>query len=378
VERCIVEWCHIYNFEDSYGEWSAIYGSYSYGVGWVHTVYGYAAVAWIQKILPGTVNFTYVKAEFVITGDPGPIRPLYEGAAVVVDGTDWVRNNNAAVNSGTYLETSTPKTGSSTLKFLIQSGNPTYPNATVTLKNITLRGTGVNPFAPETEAETEQQQALDEAFDDIKNALQADPEADISSLITTYQGEIEDAFGVEFANDPTADAWSASVVALHFARLGLEAAATAFEQWVEAEIEAQDLCRTINRFDLFQRIMGEMTFHNRLEPQINIAFTEGPLINVYHRPIPIDGMKECVQLVDSTEIILDQIDEEDDCPTGTTFSRQAYERDVSNNLISSGRQAVMTPNNLIHELGHSLDNFSGFGVKLIGSILNAIDNARFC
>lgn len=165
-----------------------------------------------------------------------------------------------------------------------------------------------------------------------------------------------------------------SLVSLHFARLGMEATARAIEQWVEAQISQQSLCKTINRFDLFKRAFGAITLLNSAETRLNIGYVSGQTIKAFQRPIPIAGYKECVQLVGEDEVILAQVPNGTNCPTGTTFSREAYQRDANGALVASGRQGVMTPNNLIHELVHLLDGLSGFGYKKIGSMLNAIDN----
>jgi hypothetical protein len=246
-------------------------------------------------------------------------------------------------------------------------GSPLYSGRLVSIQ---VSGTGVNPFS----AAAVQQQALDSAFTNLKNALQANPSADVTTQVSAYKTAIQNAFGVVFDKESSApEDWS--LVSLHFARLGMEATARAIEQWVDAQISQQSLCKTISRFDLFKRVFGTITLLNSAETRLNIGYVTGRTIKAFQRPIAIAGHKECVQLSGSDEIILAQVPNGTLCPAGTTFSREAYQRDANGVLIASGRQGVMTPNNLIHELGHLLDGLSGFGDKKIGSMENAIDNS---
>ena len=198
----------------------------------------------------------------------------------------------------------------------------------VLIKSMEIRGTGVNPFAEDGSHDAaDQQAALDEAFDDIRDALQTDPEADIDTLVADYQDIIETAFGVTFSKEITtpqvADDWG--LIALHFAHLGLEATAEAFERWVEAEIVNQYLCQSVDRYALFRRITGGLELKNVANEASNAALTTGKTISI-------------------------------------------------NRIPDGNRQWIMTPNNLIHEIGHSLDNSSGFGTAKIGSIQYTIDD----
>jgi hypothetical protein len=194
-----------------------------------------------------------------------------------------------------------------------------------------IHGTGVNPFTPE---ETEHEAALDDTFAAIRDALHTNPEADISALVTDYKEAIESAFGVTFDKEETdpqiADDWV--FISLHFARLGLEATAKAFEQWVEEQIMDQNLCKSVDRYALFQRIMGNVRFRNMTAVQSYVAenkfVTEG---------------------------------------AGSVRAIAIYRR-------SSGGQWYMTPNNVIHELGHWFDTNAGLGHKRLGSLEYSIQD----
>jgi hypothetical protein len=56
------------------------------------------------------------------------------------------------------------------------------------IKRITLRGTGTNPF---TLDEDGHQLALDTTFATLRDALQNDPEADVSAGIAVYKDATE-------------------------------------------------------------------------------------------------------------------------------------------------------------------------------------------
>jgi hypothetical protein len=244
---------------------------------------------------------------------------------------------------------------------------------TLIISKLVVQGTGINPFNLD---ETTHEDALETAFTDLRDALQTNPVANVSVEIAAYQDAIQSAFGVTFDKEITspqvAEDWG--VVSLYFAHQGLEATAKAFETWVESQLA--NSCIPVDRYALFRRVMGNMTFTNKIAPQINIAETGGHSISVFWRPIPIPGKTECVLVdpEDKSETILAQIDNGQACPSGFTFSRQAYQRVNNQALISGDHQGVMTPNNLIHELGHAIDGFAGFGVKKIGSIQSAIND----
>lgn len=199
---------------------------------------------------------------------------------------------------------------------------------TIKLTRLLVRGTGVDPFCSACVEEAEYQHNLDTAFADLKTALQNNPtaaEADpvIATPLNNYKTAIQTAFGVTFSTESGASDWG--VISLHFAHLGLQATAEAFERWVENYIELNNLCGSVGRFDLFRRVMGQMTLMNAAEEQDNVALTTGATIRVYRKP-------------------------------------------------GANRQWVMTPNNLIHELGHSFTRATGYDTVLIGSIEQALQN----
>jgi hypothetical protein len=153
-------------------------------------------------------------------------------------------------------------------------------------------------------------EGLENTLAAIRAALQANPNADISSLVAAYKAAIEGAFGVTFTA-PTGDAWV--FISLHFARQGLEATAKAFKLW------AQGAGAIVNRYDLFKRVFGIFEIQNIGEPN-DAAAAEVRLSNI---------------------VVFQQ---------------------------SDGDQWYMTPNNLIHELGHLFDAKAGFGYKKVGSL----------
>jgi hypothetical protein len=186
------------------------------------------------------------------------------------------------------------------------------------ITKLVVRGTGANPF---TLDEDSHQSALDDAFTDIRTALQANPSANITTLVGDYKDAIHNAFGVTFDAESGADDWADSdnVVALHFVRQGLQAVAEAFQKWVE-----KDSCTAVDRFELFRRVTNGLILKNLATEASNVAKTEGSIIKV-------------------------------------------------NRVPNGNRQWKMTPNNLIHELGHFLSRSSGFGFSLLGSIENELN-----
>lgn len=371
------EWCHTFDFTSSNHNWTIYnsgsphpYGRYVSGSGYEDTDSD-PGIILIERILPQPTVITSLK---LIASTPCPIGGTWRFELVSSVGNlplsgGWGQSTFTQTNPSGWgnigkirVALDTNRSGSS---------NPAWPGF---LHTVEIQGTGENPFSTAVQP----QQTLDDAFTLLRNTLQATPEADLTSQIDAYKTAIQNAFGVTFEVESGApENWGA--VSLHFARQGLEATARAFENWVTAELGQQGLCKTIDRFDLFKRIMGSMILRNVPETQIHIANATGHTIRAFQRPATIPDKLECVKEADdqNPEQILGLIDETQDCetcPPGTDWCRQAYQRDGSGNLIPNGRQGIMTPNNLIHELGHALDGFAGFGSKVIGSIQNAIDN----
>jgi hypothetical protein len=165
---------------------------------------------------------------------------------------------------------------------------------------------------------------LENTLTAIGTALHGNPNTDVSGLVAAYKSAIEAAFGVSLTVSG-GDAWT--FISLHFARQGLEAVARAFERWVETKIVEQGLNTMVDRYALFQRIMKapfEIINVGEVNPDA-IAQVIAPNIIVYR--------------------------------------------------VNETRQWVMTPNNLIHELGHKLDGLAGFGVKRLGSLEYTIESA---
>jgi len=220
---------------------------------------------------------------------------------------------------------------------------------------------------------------------DIKGTLQDNPNANIDAKALLYKRDIETVFGVTFTNDAGTVEWGIEprgFLALHFARLGLEASAQAFENWIEKWIkdnpQSTSLIPAVDRYGLFRRVFGSLEFRNTTATKINVAQASGRTISVHIRPLDRVGYVECYTVNDQgVETIHAQIEgrlNEVNCEEGQN-KRQAYQRDAQNNLLPGSEQWVMTPNNLIHEIGHVFDGLAGFGEKKFGSLENAINNS---
>jgi hypothetical protein len=218
----------------------------------------------------------------------------------------------------------------------------TVPNVAYFI--IIVRGNGTSPvqvrldncivkYQPQPDLtiqqqEADQQQALNNVFTAIRDTLQADATADITDLVTDYQGVVQNAFRVSFTyevegGDPTKRIWG--LLGIHFTHQALEAIAQAFERWTESEIERQGVCYTVDRYALFRRILGGVEFQNVAQDEDYVAETFSPVIKVYFNA----------------------------------------ERNY---------QWVMIKNNVIHELGHVFDGRAGFGMKWRGSIEYSVDD----
>jgi len=141
----------------------------------------------------------------------------------------------------------------------------------------------------------------------------------------------QSAFGVTFTQESGAQVWGEQErggIALHFARLGLEAVADAFKRWTADEVNNQNLCYNIDKFKLFRRIAGGLTLKNVSASADNVAITDTP-----NRTISV------------------------------------------NRVPDNTRQWVMTPNNLIHEMGHFMSRSAGFEFPKLGSIEFTLDPA---
>jgi len=168
---------------------------------------------------------------------------------------------------------------------------------------------------------------LDETFIAIRSALQAAPSTYPQTEFNSYKTAVQSAFGVTFTQEQDAQVWGEPErggVALHFARLGLEAVADAFKRWTTVEAALQ--CYRVDKFKLFRRIFGIFSITNVATVNPNaVAEVIAPNLVVYRN--------------------------------------------------SATTQWVMTPNNLAHELGHKLDGRAGFGIKKLGSLEFAIFSA---
>jgi len=183
----------------------------------------------------------------------------------------------------------------------------------------------------------------------------------------------QSAFGVTFTQESGAQVWGEPErggIALHFARLGLEAVADAFERWTTPEANQQ--CYRVDKFKLFRQVMGQLTLTNKNQQSSNVAETGLSIISVFQRlPRVLAGLKDCFQ---GSTLLAFGIPENDPCLSGTDRSEPAIERDV--NGVPIIRQAVMTPNNFIHELGHAFTGFAGFKAKYLGSVEYEIATAN--
>jgi len=202
--------------------------------------------------------------------------------------------------------------------------------------------------------------ALDEAFINVLNG---------DSNISEYQQSIYNAFQVSFSvtnglyngEEKQGNDWT--VLNVHFVRVGVEKTADAFGIWANEIAEFEN---DVDSFELYRNIMGEMTFVNHYEPKNNFAQSERRVITVFKRPsigtkqyyIWIDDGVEVVQPVeyaDGTPSQLPDFFSDNITPFDTDIVR-IEERDDGN-----GRQAILTPNTVIHELAHSFNSFAGFG-----------------
>lgn len=235
------------------------------------------------------------------------------------------------------------------------------------------------------QAEAATEQSLNTTFTAIRSALQSNPSANISGLLEDYKASIQTAFGVTFtvsdgtSADETETPSEWNLASIHFVRLGLEATAKAFERWVEAELNTQNLGIIINRYEIYRRVLGDITFENIGRLGSNVAQATSGKIQVLRRPkfIPYYYCKPEGSNQFSYSPTVDTNGNPLPLPT-TGCAWQADKRESlpqyeSNeygvgNMVSANRQAIMTPNNLIHELGHSFDGRAGFGTKLLGSI----------
>lgn len=162
---------------------------------------------------------------------------------------------------------------------------------------------------------------LENALSAIRGTLHTNPNADISSPVAVYKAAIESAFGVSFEVQG-GDNWV--FISLHFARQGLEATAQAFKRWAVTQGKNP---LDVNAYALFRRVMN----------------TPFKIINV--GTVNLNAVAQVI----APDIIV-------------------YKR-------SETRQWTMTPNNVIHELGHKLDGRAGFGFKKLGSMEYSIETA---
>jgi hypothetical protein len=164
---------------------------------------------------------------------------------------------------------------------------------------------------------------IDTEFTERVREIRTDPLANIN--VENYRNAIQNGYGVSFEVEANASAWD--FLALWFAESALSATAQALERWVIGEIDRQALNPRpeVDRLALFRRVFGGLTITNVAEERNDaVALVEG-------------------------------------------ISRLKVFR-------LNNQQRTMTPNNLIHELGHILDNRAGFGFKLIGSMTFTVDD----
>jgi hypothetical protein len=143
-------------------------------------------------------------------------------------------------------------------------------------------------------------------------------EGSFQTELSAYQTAIYNAFGVSLTGLP----WG--IAATHFVREGLEAAAAAFASFVRNKLEDENLSIAVDRYLLFRNISGPLTIKNGSDTSDTVALTAGSEITVNRR-------------------------------------------------LSNDRNYVMTPNNVIHELGHFVSRSSGYGTAIMGSIEYDLD-----
>lgn len=392
-------WCHLFDFvndgDGGFVERNTGEGTYITGAGWRD---GTTDRVVIEKTFSEVLTLTEVQAIADVTcgGFTSQVQRAIRLIKNGVQVSEALLGNCANGADRIYTWAGQADANKININMWASNGGS---HGTITIKSVRLKGFGVNPFYAGSPADTTQTQ-LDTTFNAVKSALQANPSTHPQTEFDAYRDAIISAFGVTFANETGADAWGQSprmATALHFARLGLEATADAFQRWVEGEAKRQGLCVSVDKFALFQRVMGQLTLNNSNETWENFAYTSGNTISVYKRPKKISywvfpDQNGDVQYVPQ---VLYPNDDPQNQPAGyvaepegpgrieshSQFSDNIYYagRDlrVDNALQPVGlnppRQAVMTPNNLIHELGHKLSRSAGFGTALLGSIEQAID-----
>jgi hypothetical protein len=216
-------------------------------------------------------------------------------------------------------------------------------------------------------SEIQIQSELSVRYNWIRNTLQADPGADVTSLVNDYRAALEAAYGITFSGSPD---WG--LVGIHFARLGLDAVAWAIKSWCDNEINRQHLSYGTDRFSLFRRVFPPVSLINSSEVKTNIAESSLGSITIFQRPNLISYYRVLVEGIEVRYATVDPDGNPKSPPAGELLGTidglpQYAERYGEGPLIGSGRQGIMTPNNFIHELGHSLSRFAGFGTSGYGT-----------
>jgi len=124
-------WCYEYDFTLTDGGWTAVYGSWTGGTGWVGTAAGTAVAIAIDKTLDA-FTVTHIEVDVTATGTCN--------VGITVDGSFTVYEID--VPTGTYSWDG--EFGGTVMELNPSSG--ASQGANVTMTRILFRGTGPNPF----------------------------------------------------------------------------------------------------------------------------------------------------------------------------------------------------------------------------------------
>jgi hypothetical protein len=142
-----------------------------------------------------------------------------------------------------------------------------------------------------------------------------------SGGLEAYHGAIKDAFDATLA-DPPNQSGTWGILDSLFIAVALEDTADAFGIWSNEVANLDAITgRTVDSFDLYRRTMGEMTFRHEAAVKDYAALSSGSTIGI--------------------------------------------------NKQTDDAYWIMTPNNVIHELGHSFNSFAGLGQLDLDGLLDS-------
>jgi hypothetical protein len=248
---------------------------------------------------------------------------------------------------------------------------------------------------PEIEAVI-RQRWLDKTFQAVHTRLHSGRA--MGTLFDDYRRAIEAAYAVTFELQAPSDmtdlideeamqlvqtSYGWGLAEVHFMRLALDAVATAFESWVKGQLDTpegrQRPVRWLSRFRIYRNIMGRMVFKHASIVADVFARSLGHHIRIYQRPETIVYYVYTVATETGPKTVY--VVKVGDTPPVGYKEGKGYEATLTKyedgqfgvgRMVPANRQAVLTPNNVIHELGHSLSVYGGFGYKVAGSLESAL------